>query len=69
MPKTLRVVCDAGEAIRYILIFNNLLFIHVFLASLGLFCCARLFLAAGSGGYGAWASLIAEHGLYVHGLQ
>lgn len=33
------------------------------------FAAHGLFLAAGSGGYGAWASLIAEHELYVHGLQ
>ena len=69
MPKSLRVVCDAGKAIRYLIIFKNVLFTHVFLAALGLFCCAWAFSSSGSGGYGAWASLIAERGLYVHGLQ
>ena len=73
MPKTLRVVCDAGEAIRYIIIFKNLLFIHVFLSGLGLCCCTHgVFLVLVSGGYAlvvadklliGVTSLVAEHRL------
>ena len=54
------------------------LFIHLFLAVLGLCCCTRAFSScgergllsvAGPGLLTAVASLVAEHGLYEHGLQ
>ena len=65
----------------YILLHNLLylknLFIYLFLAALGLRCCVRVSLVAASGGYSSlrcagfslrWP-LVAEHGLWVCGLQ
>ena len=58
------------------LLFNK--FIYLFLAALGLRCCARAFSSCGEWGLLfvavcglliAVASLVAEHGLQVHRLQ
>ena len=54
-----------------------ILFIYLFLAALGLHCCARAFSSRGEGGpllvavcgLTAVASLVVEHGLQVRGLQ
>ena len=62
------------------LFFLNFLFIYLFLflAALGLRCCTRAFSNCGERGIFflvvrgfliAVASLVAEHGLYAHGLQ
>ena len=54
------------------------LFIYLFLAALGLHCCVRAFSSCGERGLLfvavrglliVVASLVAEHGLWVHGLQ
>ena len=54
------------------------IFIYLFSAALGLRCCARAFSSCGERGLlfvavrgllTAMASLVAEHGLQVHGLQ
>ena len=65
----------SGKLIIFKLI---ILFIYLFLAALGLHCCARAFSSCGewgllfvamSGLLLAVASLVAEHGLQAHGLQ
>ena len=70
---------DFFLTIVYFLFFlENIIFIYLFLATLGLRCCVQVFSSCGEQGLLFFvvrgllimvASLVAEHGLLVSGLQ
>ena len=66
--RPLLLLCSPG-----FLFLKIYVFIYLFLAALGLHCCMRAFSSCGEQGLLfvliAVASLVAEHGLSVHGLQ
>ena len=62
----------------FFLFYKFIYFIYLFFAALGLRCCVRAFSSCGERGLLfvavcglliAAASLVAEHGLWAHGLQ